>query len=60
MIEFLSPLLLVALGLGIPVLDFDRYQISRNSKATAAIVNPLIVKYLKQEINETEKLDFVL
>jgi len=52
MIEFLSPLLPVALRLGIPVLDFDLYQISRDSKATAAIVNPLIVKYLKQEMKQ--------
>jgi len=50
MIEFLSPLLPVAQALAIPVLDFDRYQISRDSKQTAAIVNPLVVQYLKQEM----------
>ena len=50
MIELLSPLLPVAQVMGIPVLDFDRYQVSRDSKETAAIVLPLIVRYLKQEM----------
>lgn len=50
MIEFLSPLLPVAQAFNIPVLDFDRYQVSRDSVATAAAVHPVIVQYLKQEM----------
>jgi hypothetical protein len=50
MIEFLSPLLPVAQAFKIPVLDFDRYQLSRDSVATAAVVHPLIIRYLKQEM----------
>lgn len=48
MISFLSPLLPVAQLLGIPVLDFDRYQVSRDSAATGKVVIPLVVDYLKQ------------
>ncbi len=36
--KFLSPLLPVALN--IPVLDFDEYQTSRDSEATAEVVIP--------------------
>lgn len=50
MIEFLSPLLPIAKALDIPVLDFDRYQDSRDSKATADVVHPIILQYLKQEM----------
>ena len=50
MIEFLAPLLPVAQAFKIPVLDFDRYQLSRDSVATAAVVHPLIIQYLKQEM----------
>lgn len=50
MIEFLSPLLPVAQAFSIPVLDFDRYKKSRDSVATAAVVHPIIVQYLKQEM----------
>jgi dienelactone hydrolase len=50
MIEFLSPLLPVAQVLNIPVLDFDKYKISQDSIPTAAVVHPIIVKYLKQEM----------
>jgi len=50
MIEFLSPLLPVAKAFNIPVLDFDRYQVSRDSKQTAEIVHPLIVRYMKQQL----------
>ena len=50
MIELLSPLLPVAKAISIPVLDFDRYQVSRDSKATAAVVIPLVLQYLKQEM----------
>ena len=48
MVDFLSPLLPVARALGIPVLDFDKYQVSRDSAATGEVVIPLIVDYLKQ------------
>ena len=50
MIEFLSPLLPLAQALSIPVLDFDKYKESRDSAVTAAVVHPLIIRYLKQEI----------
>ena len=50
MIEFLSPLLPVARAFNIPVLDFDRYQVSRDSKATASVVHPIVLKYLQQEM----------
>ena len=50
MISFLSPLLPVAQLLGIPVLDFDRYQVSRDSEATGKVVIPLVVDYLKQNM----------
>lgn len=50
MIEFLSPLLPLARLLGIPLLDFDKYQLSRDSKETSEVFIPLIVKYLKQHM----------
>jgi hypothetical protein len=50
MVEFLSPLLPVARLFGIPVLDFDRYQESRDSKVTAGTVHPIILRYLTQEM----------
>ena len=50
MIEFLSPLLPIARLLNIPVLDFDRYQVSRDSRVTADVYQPLIVKYVEQEM----------
>lgn len=50
MIDLLSPLLPVAQALSIPVLDFDKYKVSRDSKETAEIVIPLVTKYLKQEM----------
>jgi hypothetical protein len=50
MIEFLSPLLPLAQALSIPVLDFDKYKESRDSAVTAAVVHPLILRYLKQEL----------
>jgi hypothetical protein len=40
----------VAQAMNIPVLDFDKYQASRDSKQTAEIVIPLVTKYLKQEM----------
>ena len=51
MVDFLSPLLPVARGLKIPVLDFDKYQLSRDSKACGDVVVPLVVGYLKQTMN---------
>jgi hypothetical protein len=50
MIELLSPLLPVAQAISIPVLDFDRYQTSRDSQQTAEIVIPLVTSYLKQQM----------
>ncbi|KAL9186327.1 hypothetical protein ACHAXT_005565 [Thalassiosira profunda] len=50
MIDFLSPLLPLARALKIPVLDFDKYQVSRDSKATGEVVIPLVVDYLKQKM----------
>lgn len=50
MIDLLSPLLPIAETLKIPVLDFDKYKISRDSDATAQIVVPLITKYLRQQM----------
>ena len=51
MIDLLSPLLPVAQWANIPVLDFDKYQISRDAVPTAALLHPVIVRYLKQEMN---------
>lgn len=51
MIEFLSPLLPVAQALSIPVLDFDRYQTSRDSIPTAQVVHPIIVQYLREQMD---------
>lgn len=50
MIDLLSPLLPVAQSFKIPVLDFDRYQISRDSIATARAYHPLVIAYLKQQM----------
>lgn len=53
MIDLLSPLLPVAEAMNIPVLDFDKYKVSRDSKATADIVVPLVCTYLKQQMLKT-------
>lgn len=50
MIDLLSPLLPVAQSMSIPVLDFDKYQQSRDSLPTAAVLHPLVVAYLKQHM----------
>lgn len=50
MIDLLSPLLPLAQALKIPVLDFDRYQKSRDSVSTAKIVHPLVVQYLSERM----------
>jgi pimeloyl-ACP methyl ester carboxylesterase len=48
MVDFLSPLLPLAQAMNIPVLDFDRYQQSRDSVATAQAYQPLVIAYLEQ------------
>ena len=50
MIDLLSPLLPVAQALDIPVLDFDQYQKSKDSVATAKVYQPLVIQYLKQQM----------
>jgi hypothetical protein len=50
MIDLLSPLLPVAKAFNIPVLDFDKYKESRDSKETADVVIPLVARYLKQQM----------
>lgn len=50
MVDFLSPLLPVARGLKIPVLDFDKYQLSKDSRAFGDVLTPLVVGYLKQNM----------
>lgn len=50
MIDLLSPLLPLAMALKIPVLDFDKYKESRDSKQTADVVIPLVATYLKQQM----------
>ena len=51
MVDFLSPLLPVARALQIPVLDFDKYQLSRDSRSCGDVVVPLVVGYLKQNLS---------
>jgi hypothetical protein len=53
MIDMLSPLLPVAQAMNIPVLDFDKYRRSRDSKQTAQVVIPLVTNYLKQQMKVT-------
>jgi len=50
MIDLLSPLLPLAQALKIPVLDFDKYKQSKDSKQTADIVIPLVTSFLKQNM----------
>ncbi len=50
MVDFLSPLLPVARALSIPLLDFDKYAISKDSRACNNVVVPLVVEYLKQQM----------
>ncbi|CAJ1934132.1 unnamed protein product [Cylindrotheca closterium] len=56
MTSFLSPLLPLAQAFSIPVLDFDKYQKSRDSRATAEIVQPLISSFLAQHTNSKVQL----
>ena len=48
MVGYLSPLLPVAQALGIPVLDFDRYKVSRDSGRTGEVVVPLVCGFMGQ------------
>ena len=50
MVDFLSPLLPVAQTFNIPVLDFDRYKQSQDSRETARLVHPVVIQYLKQHM----------
>ena len=50
MVSFLSPLLPLAQAMKIPVLDFDKYAKSQDSRETAAIVIPWVTGYLKQQM----------
>ncbi|KAL7442474.1 hypothetical protein ACHAXM_008429 [Skeletonema potamos] len=50
MVDFLSPLLPLARAIRIPVLDFDKYQLSRDSRACGDVVIPLVIGYLKQNM----------
>lgn len=50
MVEVLSPLLPVARLLGVPVLDFDKYQLTKDSDAVNGALVPLIAKWLTQAV----------
>lgn len=50
MINFLSPLLPLAQALSLPVLDFDKYNVSRDSRKTADVIIPLISSYVRQNM----------
>jgi hypothetical protein len=50
MVSFLSPLLPLARLLGVPVLDFDVYQETRDSEQTASMVLPPIVQFFKARL----------
>jgi hypothetical protein len=51
MVEVLSPLLPVARLLGVPVLDFDKYQLTKDSDAVNGALVPLIAKWLTQAVD---------
>jgi hypothetical protein len=55
MISLLSPLLPMAQAMSIPVLDFDRYQVSRDSRPTAELLHPLIRRYMVQHMIENRE-----
>ena len=50
MLNFLSPLLPLAQAMKIPLLDFDKYAESQDSKITANVVIPFVTRYLKQQM----------
>jgi acetyl esterase/lipase len=55
MISFLAPLLPVAQAFEIPVLDFDKYVVSRDSEQTAEILKPLIAEFLLAANSDNDK-----
>jgi hypothetical protein len=55
MVSFLSPLLPVAQALSIPVLDFDKYQTSRDSVPTFEILKPVITTFLAQQMTDSKE-----
>jgi hypothetical protein len=50
MIDLLAPLLPLAQVMKIPVLDFDKYKESRDSKQTGDAFIPVVTTYLKQQM----------
>jgi hypothetical protein len=50
MIDLLAPLLPLAQVMKIPVLDFDKYKESRDSKQTGDVFIPVVTAYLKQQM----------
>ena len=52
MVEVLSPLLPVARAVGVPVLDFDVYQTTRDSDAVNAQLVPLVAEWLNAAVDE--------
>ena len=46
MVDVLGPLLPVARALGVPVLDFDRYQVTRDSDEVNETLVPAVVAWL--------------
>ena len=50
MVEVLSPLLPLARGLGVPVLDFDKYQVTKDSDAVNGKLVPLIARWMEQAV----------
>ena len=57
MVSFLSPLLPIAQAMSIPVLDFDRYQQSRDSVQTAQVLKPVISGFLSQKMANADTLN---
>eukprot|EP00614_Pseudopedinella_elastica_P033045 CAMPEP_0172633594 /NCGR_PEP_ID=MMETSP1068-20121228/190215_1 /TAXON_ID=35684 /ORGANISM="Pseudopedinella elastica, Strain CCMP716" /LENGTH=407 /DNA_ID=CAMNT_0013445329 /DNA_START=55 /DNA_END=1278 /DNA_ORIENTATION=- len=53
MVKFLSPLLPLARILGVPLLDFDVYALTRDSERTAEYVSPVLGKFF---INNAKNL----
>lgn len=50
LVSFLSALLPVARAMEVPVLDFDKYQASRDSKDTAQVVVPLVAGFFEANL----------
>ena len=47
MVKFLSPFLPLARLLGIPLLDFDAYQLSGDAAPTARAVTPAVLSFFR-------------